>query len=418
MTNARLAPLFSTQPAPVWVAFAVGIVALLALPTLGEWTLAVATTGAACLLAVTRLTGQPLVIVANALAAAGVVGALLSPAWGDHPDALAFLLALPALAVIAGRTAALPTPATAAGSPAPTQSFITHVQYSVDGMIKSAQAVSAVSVQQSQGADEQMALIRHTTQSIDHFMAMSQVALDRIRTLTRTAQDARASAEEGQAALAQAIDSMEKIRAQVALIGTTTVQLAQFTRRIDRIITSVSEIATQSNLLALNASIEAARAGAHGRGFAVVADEVRALAQQSTQAAGQVRAILGEIQSGVRETVLATETGMQQVDAGAQVTQAANAVMARLSHHVTDVNDSIRVIAQTLREQADGMEEIGISMERVDRIAQQNQGTTRIISQVSHSLSQLAEELEGVLQAQALAVNDPPAAPAPARSQA
>lgn len=279
--------------------------------------------------------------------------------------------------------------------------LVTHIQFTVDGMVKSALAVNEVAAQQASGAAEQIQLIEMTMHQVDEFIEIAKVALERIRGLTKSAQESTETSQAGQLALDQALDSMAQIRARVDQIGQTTLQLAQLTQRIDRIITSVSEIATQSNLLALNASIEAARAGVHGRGFAVVADEVRALAQQSTQAAQQVRGILSEVQSAVKDTVAATEVGIKQADEGTTITLSTVGVMRQLDTTVNAAYEAIKDIAAMLRTQSDGLEEIAINTDRINRITQKNVVGVRLIEQVSRSLTQMADELQGVMDTEA-----------------
>lgn len=271
----------------------------------------------------------------------------------------------------------------------------TRIRVTVDGLIRSASAVREVVTEQSTGANEQSQVIDMATANIDEFLALANRAMDQTTSLSENAERATTISSEGQQALSQAIDSMGRIREQVSVIRETAVHLAQLTRRIDRIISSVSEIATQSNLLALNASIEAARAGIHGRGFAVVADEVRTLAQQSTEAANQVRAILSKIQEAVGETVQATEIGMEQVDSGVVVTQSANRIMAQLDNNVTASFESIKSITGVLHQQSTGMEDIAIEMQRINRVTQQYLVSTKVAEQVSRNLSELADQLQG-----------------------
>jgi methyl-accepting chemotaxis protein len=180
-------------------------------------------------------------------------------------------------------------------------------------------------------------------------------------------------------------------------IAETIIKLGELTQRIDAIIVSVSEIATQSNLLALNASIEAARAGAQGRGFAVVADEVRSLSQQSTTAANQVRALLSEIQAAVRQTVDATEAGIRGVDSGTIRTQEAEEIMRGLAGGVSESFASVQAIYDVVRQQADDLEEIAIAMDRISQITTQMLATTRMVEMVSDNLSRLSGELQDVV---------------------
>lgn len=264
----------------------------------------------------------------------------------------------------------------------------------VDGLVRAAEAINESTRQQSTSAEEQQQVISVTNSTLDDFLHLSQRISVEARNVTETAQTATENSEQGHQAITEAIQGMEELRQQVTAIGETIVTLAKLTQRIDDIITSVSEIATQSNLLALNASIEAARAGVHGRGFAVVADEVRNLAQQSTQSAEQVRAILAEIQSAMKETVRATQVGMEGVTAGVDRTQEANDVMVQLSESVAEANTAVRDIYAIIMQQAQGLEEISIGMDRIGVITQTSIANTRAVEAVSVNLSRLAADLQ------------------------
>lgn len=372
---------------------------LFALPLLDLWPALIAAAGFAALLLMAYDALPPLIFAA-VNSAVLIMSAALTGALSQHGDAVLLSVALLSAAALLRRSrgAVDMRPMSADGTQEVNgEALLTRVQYTVDGMVKSAQAVSEVATQQSDGATEQIGLIEVTTNQLDSFMELSQTALERIRSLTRSAHDATETSQQGQQALNASLEGMSQIRGQVDQIRQTTVQLAQLTQRIDRIITSVSEIATQSNLLALNASIEAARAGVHGRGFAVVADEVRALAQQSTQAAAQVRAILSEIQSAVKDTVEATEAGISQADQGTMMTRSAAGIMALLDASVKEAYEAVKDIALMLRQQSDGMEEIAINMDRVNLITQKNIVSVRLVEQVSRTLSQLADELHAAM---------------------
>jgi methyl-accepting chemotaxis protein len=263
-----------------------------------------------------------------------------------------------------------------------------------DGLVRAAQAINAVTVQQASGASDQAEIISRTNTLLGEFVDVSEQIQEQVHGTAQIAKQAVNVSKSGQAAIQQTIEGMNEIRIQVAAIAETIITLAGLTQRIDAIITSVSEIATQSNLLALNASIEAARAGVQGRGFAVVADEVRVLAQQSTAAAQQVRSILGEIRGAMKEAVLATEVGMNGVDAGVMTTQQANQVLVRLAEDVTAASGAVQAVYNYIRHQAEGLEDISISIERINHITQQNLMSTRMVETVSHNLNQLAAELQ------------------------
>ncbi|MGJ3237432.1 MAG: methyl-accepting chemotaxis protein [Anaerolineae bacterium] len=277
------------------------------------------------------------------------------------------------------------------------ESITTSMSVTVDGLVRATHAINDVTAQQSDSAQEQVEVIGKTNTLLDTFLDLSENISEQARQITQSSQQAADISEQGQQALEQTLQSMTDIRQQVEAIGETIVALARHTRRIDDIITSVSEIATQSNLLALNASIEAARAGIHGRGFAVVADEVRDLASQSAEATVAIRSILGEIKKSMKDTVEATQTGIQNVDAGVSKTQEANEVIIQLADNVRESRSAVSDIYQIIRQQADGMEEIAIGMDRIQLITRQNLASTRTVESVSSSLTRLANDLQIVV---------------------
>ncbi len=144
--------------------------------------------------------------------------------------------------------------------------------------------------------------------------------------VTENAQQTVAITQSGEQAVKAAVDGMQRVRDQIESIADEVLQLGERTRAIEDIIATVTEWAEQSNLLAVNAAIEAARAGDQGKGFGIVAQEVRHLATQSKQATAQIRTILKEIQQAARTAVLVTREGTQAITAG--VTQAIEATQS------------------------------------------------------------------------------------------
>ncbi len=267
------------------------------------------------------------------------------------------------------------------------------MQMTIDSLVLASQAINEVTSTQAESAREQAQVIQLANARLEDFLMLTERITAQAQQVMQVANRAATISESGQSAIAATITTMDDIRAQVGAIGTTIKGLAELTQRIDDIIDSVSEIATQSNLLALNASIEAARAGVHGRGFAVVADEVRMLASQSNQSAEQVRAILGEIQTAMKQTIIATQTGMQNVEQGRARTQIAQEVMLQLLASVSDARNAVQEIASVLKKQSEGLEEIAMSIDRVQRISQQSLDSTRTVEMVSSNLSRLANDL-------------------------
>lgn len=157
---------------------------------------------------------------------------------------------------------------------------------------------------------------------------------------------------EGLAAVEQAVRSSGALGEQVRRIAATMSDLSERTLQVGEIVTTVKELAEQSNLLAFNASIEAAKSGEHGRGFAAVAMEMRNLAEQSRQAAVQVRSILGEIQKHAREAALATEEGSARAALATGRSRSAGQAIEGLAAVIRDSAGTARAIADRTRQQA------------------------------------------------------------------
>lgn len=273
---------------------------------------------------------------------------------------------------------------------APLQDKLSFTSGSIQTVV---QALKEVADDLSEGTREQAGLISTANQQIDSFLEQAERIGQFTREITRSTQQTGQLAQSSEAALVQSLTQMNNLKNEVTTIGQAISKLALLARRIDSIIATVGEIATQSNLLALNASIEAARAGAQGKGFAVVADEVRALSQQSDQAARQVRGILDEVQAAVLRAVEAGETGTEQADTSIQAAQQAGDAVRQIARQIDDIHRTLLQINTAVQAQTTDMETIGIQMERLDRISQQSVVSTRVTEQVTENLTRLSADL-------------------------
>ena len=173
------------------------------------------------------------------------------------------------------------------------------------------------------------------------------------------------------------LEGMGAIEQQMRSIGAGIEQVSEQSHAIAKIVTTVNELAEDPNLLAVNAAIEAARAGEHGRGFAVVAREVRSLAGQSKQAAGQVRAILNDIQKAVAAAVRATEQGPKAVEAGVRQSTKAGEALEALGASVEDTAQASVQIAASSQQQLASVEQVALAMENIKPASLKNAEGTR-----------------------------------------
>lgn len=279
----------------------------------------------------------------------------------------------------------------------PAQDYAYQLNITATELVGAVQAINDVVATQSAGADEQSSVSTQMNRLLEEFIELSDRVAEQARNVTRISDQTRGASQSGQSAIDAAIDVMEQIRLQVMNIAEQIAELAQLTRRIDTIITSVGEIATQSNLLALNASIEAARAGAQGRGFAVVADEVRNLAGQSTEAAAQVRTLLREVQAAIADTIDATQKGMTEVNQGVLRTKQAENVIQQIVQEVDVSNQATRSIYEAIQQQVEGLETLILNMERINHVNRQNATGMQVVRTVSANLMRLSGQLQQVV---------------------
>jgi methyl-accepting chemotaxis protein len=179
----------------------------------------------------------------------------------------------------------------------------------------------------------------------------------------------------------------------VESIANSIVALAEQAQAIGEITTTVSEIAEQTNMLSLNAAVEAARAGDQGRGFAVVAGEIRALAEQSKKATVQVRQLLGDIQRATNAAVVATEHGTRQVEAGNRQVSEAGETIRLLVEAVGQASNAATQIVASAGQQAAGMAQIREAMASIHEATHQNLASTRQAENAAQDLNSMGQRL-------------------------
>jgi methyl-accepting chemotaxis protein len=253
--------------------------------------------------------------------------------------------------------------------------------------------ILAATTQQASGASEQSASISETTTTVNEVKVISEQASVRAQEVANASQRTVEVARGGQRSVQDTIESMAMIKEQVEGISENLLALSDQTQQIGEIIATVNEIASQSNMLALNASVEAARAGEHGKGFAVVAMEVRSLAEQSRNATAQVKAILSEIQKATNTTVMATEEGTKGVERGVQLAAQAREAIEQLS---AVISESAQIATQVVaggQQQQTGMEQISLAMQNINQATVQSLASTRQAEKSAQNLNELARQM-------------------------
>ncbi len=198
---------------------------------------------------------------------------------------------------------------------------------------------------------------------------------------------------EGAMVIQQAVGSMTEIASTVRQASTAVTELGQESQAISDIVHTIQEIADQTNLLALNAAIEAARAGEQGRGFAVVADEVRKLAERTSHSTKEIEGMIGKILQGTANAVASMDTGVKQVEEGVGFAGKAGESIAEIRSSALDVAEVVTNISLALSEQTIASGTIGNNVEKIAGVAEQNSQVAQASAKHAQSLEELAQSL-------------------------
>jgi methyl-accepting chemotaxis protein len=257
-----------------------------------------------------------------------------------------------------------------------------------DQLLHASEEVAKRSQQQSESASSMAAAVEEMTVSIDQVSENAHEA----RNMSEQAGD---QASKGTQIIQGAAAEMNKIAEAVQASSTVIEELEVQSAQITSIVNTIREIADQTNLLALNAAIEAARAGEQGRGFAVVADEVRKLAERTSRSTTEITGMVEKIQKGTRNAVSSMDAGVTQANKGVELAGQAGTSINEIRDGALRVVQVVNSISDSIREQGTVSNDIAKSIEHIARMSEESAGAVKDTASAARHLQQLSSALHG-----------------------
>jgi methyl-accepting chemotaxis protein len=278
------------------------------------------------------------------------------------------------------------------------RSQIQQIIEGVNVLASSGSEIMASVSQLTAGAAETSTAVSETTTTVEEVKQTTEVSSQKAKHVAELGQKSVEISQTGLKSIEDTINGMNRIKEQVESIADMVVRLSEQSQAIGEIIATVNDLAEQSNLLAVNASIEAAKAGEQGKGFAVVAQEIRSLAAQSKQATTQVRNILFDVQKAISSAVMATELGSRAVEEGVRLSTQAGEAIDVLAQSVTESTNAAIQIAASSQQQLIGIDQVVSAMENIREAALQMASSTKQTEKSAHDLHNLGQQLQGIVK--------------------
>jgi twitching motility protein PilJ len=282
----------------------------------------------------------------------------------------------------------------------------------------SANEILISSEEMAGGASQQDQEITNTSSAVEELTVSMKQVSNNAEASAEAARRALDAAEQGNRSVRDTLDGMQRIRSSVQATAKKIKSLGDRSLEISEIVNVINDITEQTNLLALNAAIEAARAGEAGRGFAVVADEVRKLAEHSRTATKDIAALIKAIQAETNEAVVVMEEGTKEVEVGARLADQAGKALEAISSVVRQSAELVQEISLASKQQVRGTEGVANAMQIISSITRQTSQGTRQTARTVEQMVKLSEQLNEALSQFKISAAPPnPALPASGRPE-
>ncbi len=270
--------------------------------------------------------------------------------------------------------------------------LIRQTQESSDRLATSSNDILSATEQQASGAAEQAASISQTTATMEELASTYRQIAENADQVVTMAEASLGSAESGQQAVSNTLQSMEQIKSRTQQSANKILALGERSQQIGQVLTIINSIADQTKILALNAAIEAARAGEAGKGFSVVAIEIRKLAESVVESTSEIGSIMTEIQSSANDLVISTEQELKQVQAGVDLAHTTGESLDRILDLVEQTTVAAKEISAATQQQKSATDQVVKAMREVAAVAQQTAAGSRQVASSAELLSGMARE--------------------------
>ena len=271
------------------------------------------------------------------------------------------------------------------------QTCLTRLADSAERLKYQASEASQLASQSSQGLAQQRAETDQVAAAINQMAAATQEVSGNVQSTAEATHEASELALRGKTVATRAREAMESLSGAVDSATTITNKLASDAREIGSVVDVIKGIAEQTNLLALNAAIEAARAGEQGRGFAVVADEVRALASRTAESTEQIHNLIANLQQAAQSTVESMRSGNEQAERGVQQVSEADDALEGIRQAIERINEMASQIASAAEEQSSVAEEINRNVSNIANLADNTSRDAQRSAELSNELTATAQ---------------------------